>query len=382
MRIAICTDQYLPLLSGVADSIATLKDELKKRGHEVRIYAPATPGYVRDPDILRIRQIAIPGSAQALMIAIPLGILKDLRAFKPDIIHTHSTGIIGLRGALAARKLKVPLVGTSHTLPAYYLHYFKLDNALGRYLIRSYTAAYFDFCTIVSAPSSMMIDELKAYGMRKPARTISNQIRTDLFVPFADKHDWKRAHAILPKAVLLFGRIAKEKNVEEALDVFEEVVRLSAETQLVVVGDGPYRPQFQASVRKRALSENVKDLGARHGEDLVQIINACDVFLITSESETQSMTTLQAMACGLPVVAVRAGALPEYVRNGDNGFVCEPQDIKTLAQRIRDLLSDPALAHRLGEEGHKTALRYSPSTIVAAFERMYTDALRTDKEII
>ncbi|HUO56053.1 MAG TPA: glycosyltransferase [Candidatus Paceibacterota bacterium] len=376
MRIAICTDQYLPLLSGVSDSIDTLKGELEKHGHTVRIYAPATTGSVPDPDVKRLHQIPIPGSGEALVFVFPFGMLDDLRAFKPDIIHSHSTGIIGWRGALAARKLGVPLVGTSHTLPVSYLHYFKSDHALGKWLVRNYTAAYFGRCSIISAPSKAMIDELNAYGLHADTRVISNPIRTDQFYPLQEKPALKKKWGVRERAVLLFGRIAKEKNIDDGLAVFAEITHTSDDVQLVVVGDGPYRALFERNARERGLADRVKNMGLRRGDELNEILNACDVFIITSESETQSMTTLQAMACGLPIVAARAGALPEYVHDGGNGYIREPHDTKGFANRILQVLDNPALAHELGEEGRETALKFSPEKIVTRFEEMYKDALR------
>ncbi len=372
MRIAICTDQYLPLLSGIADSIETLKNGLKDRGHEVRIYAPAIPGCVPDPDIMHLPQVSIPGSANSLAVVAPVGMLRDLRDFNPDVIHTHTTGITGLCGLYASRVLKVPLVGTSHTLPASYLHYFKLDSMLGRYLIRKYTAWYFDRCAALSAPSQAMLNELSTYGAKTPMQVISNPIRTDIFRPLTEKDELKKKWRIPSRSMLLFGRIALEKDVDVALEVFARVSRES-DTTLVVVGDGPYREEFEAHVRARRLNKRVMLLGLRRGIELVEIINACDVFLITSRSENQPLTLLQIMTCGIPAVAAKAGGLPEYVADNVTGFVVEANDVKGFARRLQQLLSNKELSRQFGHAAHDASVQFSAKKSVDGFEQFYTN---------
>ena len=374
MRIAICTDQYLPLLSGVADSIYNLKTTLKAHGHEVRIYAPSMKDMLADPDVMRLPILEMPGTGGSMGLVLPRGAMRDIRAFKPDVIHTHMSGIAGLFAIYAAKRLKVPLVGTDHTLPAHYLHYLHLDIAPMRYLVRKLSAMYYQRCALISAPGHMALDELKEYGCTKPMRIISNEIQTELFRPLPDRHALKQKWNISKNAILLFGRLAKEKNVEVVLDILVKVAQTTG-AQLVVVGDGPYRKEFEASVQARNLKVRVLMLGIRRGEELVEILNACDVFLITSESETQSMTTLQSMACGLPVVAVRAGALPEYVHDAVTGYVVTSGDISTFASRTIEILKDTDLAHKLGSAGRTVALQYSPERIIGLFEALYTDAL-------
>lgn len=175
MRVAVCSDQYLPLLSGLVDSIDTLSRELRAKGHAVRIYAPTLPGAERDENACRFPSWTLPGSGDSMVVALPLGVMKDMRAFKPDVIHTHLVGITGLFALHASRRLSVPLVGTDHTLPADYLHYAKLDFPPFPYLVRKFSAWYYNRCAFVTTPGGSVLQELRDYGMARPR--VSSRIR-------------------------------------------------------------------------------------------------------------------------------------------------------------------------------------------------------------
>ena len=371
MRIAICTDFYPPQLSGVADSVAILATELKKRGHAVRVYAPSVPGSLPDPSVMHLPSCAIPGSNGVMALVVPLGGMKDLRRFKPDIIHIHTLSTAGFLGIWASWRLRAPLFGTDHTLPAHYLHYAHLDCRPFRFLVKKFSAWCYGRCAFVTAPSSAMIDELKAYGMKRPARVISNSIPWSLFRPLAGKDALKKRYGIGERAVLIFGRIAIEKNLEVALNVYKKTTA-AIDADLVFIGDGPYREEMERMVRENGLERRVHFLGTLRGEALVEAINACDVFLITSLSETQSMTTLQAMACGLPVVVANAGGVPEYVEEGTTGYIVAPERGNLFAEKLITLLSDQKLAQRMGEAGRASIERFSPGQISGEFEALYS----------
>jgi glycosyltransferase involved in cell wall biosynthesis len=372
MRIAICSDQYLPLLSGLVDSIDTLSRELRRRGHAVRIYAPTLPGAQADEQVYRFPSWTLPGSGDSMIVALPLGALRDMRAFKPDIIHTHLAGVTGFFALYASRRLSVPLVGTDHTLPADYLHYAKLDFPPFPYLVRKFSAWYYNRCVFVTTPGASVLKELKDYGMKRPSRIISNPLPTQLFRPLPEKNGLKKKLGIGNRAILVFGRIAKEKNLDFAIDVFAE---MGKETELVFIGDGPYRGELEKKIRERELQPRVRFLGVLRGEPLVEAINACDVCLITSTSETQSLTTLQSLACGLPMVAANAGALAEYVRHGETGYLVEPTDRTAFVEHLTKLLNEPDVILRLGRNAHESIMRFSPEHIADEFEAVYKNCI-------
>jgi len=374
MRIAICTDQYLPMLSGLVDSVATLTMQLQKDGHEVRLYTPNLPRAKPEPHIFHFLAFAVPGSGGSMTISFPFGAMKDMRRFNPDVVHTHLFGSAGFLAWYAARRLNVPLIGTDHTFPADYLHYLLLDFPPFPYIVRKFAAWFYGKCDFVTTPGKSILDELHAYGMQKPSRVISNHIPLDLFRPLPDRSLLKKKWGIETEAVLIFGRIAAEKNLDAAIDVFAHIATRT-DAHLVFLGDGPYRSVLEKKLQKLGLEKRTHFLGQHRGETLVEAVNACDVCLITSTSETQSMTTIQSLACGVPVVAARAGGLPEYVRDGDTGYLVSPDDREGFAERIASILNDAALRERLGRAGRESVLRFSPEHITAQFEEVYAKAI-------
>jgi len=373
MRIAICSDQYLPLLSGLVDSIDTLSRELRGRGHSVRIYAPTLPGAQEDEHVFRFPSWTLPGSGDSMIVALPLGALEDMRRFKPDVIHTHLAGVTGLFALYASRRISIPLIGTDHTLPADYLHYAKLDFPPFPYLVRKFSAWYYNRCAFVTTPGGSVLQELHDYGMTRPSRVVSNPLPTQLFRPLERRSELKKRLGIGERAILVFGRIAKEKNLDFAVDVF---ARMSGETELVFVGDGPYRGELEKKIREQGFQSRARFLGVLRGESLVEAVNACDVCLITSTSETQSLTTIQALACGLPAIAANAGGLAEYVRHGEAGYLVEPDDGETFAKRLTELLNEPDTRARMGQRARESVQRLSPERIAAEFEEVYRNCMK------
>jgi 1,2-diacylglycerol 3-alpha-glucosyltransferase len=374
MRVAIATDIYLPQLSGIADSIETLSAELAKAGHEVRIYAPRVAGAASAGNVRRLWAWAIPGSGGGLQLVVPLGLTRDLRAFRPDVIHVHMFSSVGWAGVLAGRRLGVPVVGTDHTFPADYLQYLHLGFSVLQTLVRRFAAAFYNRCRIVTAPSGSMLEELKAYGLKVPTIVVSNPIRTELFRPLERRDPIKRKLAIGPDAILLFGRVAPEKNLDFAVDVFAAVAE-RRRAELVIIGDGPHRAAVEQHLAARGLLARARFLGELRGEALNEAINACDVYLITSKSETQSMTMLQASAAGLPVVAIRAGGLPEYVVDGQTGYLVNDGDRERFADLIVTLLDDRGLARSIGAKGREFVAKFAPPAMAAAFAAVYARAV-------
>ncbi len=373
MRIALATDIYLPQLSGVADSVDSLARTLIARGHAVRVYAPDLPGAAADPKVCRRPAWTVPGSGGGLAVVSPFGMLPDLRRFAPDLVHTHTFSTVGLAALAAARRLRVPIVGTDHTFPADYLHYLRLDFAPFRYAVRRLAALYYERCAHVTGPSRSVLTELEAYGLSRPSSVVSNPIPADVFRPCADKPALKARLGLRAPTVLLFGRIAVEKNLEVALEVFARAAS-GAEAVLAVVGDGPHREAFAARAAALGLGERVRMFGVLRGAELVDTLNACDVYLTTSLSDTQSMTMLQAMACGLPVVAARAGGLVEYVEDGRSGVLVDPKDTEGFARALGELLADPERRGRMGLAARADTGRYGPDNVARRFEAIYAAA--------
>lgn len=357
------------MLSGLVDSINTLAQELLRNGHEVRIYAPRLPQAPDHEYVYYFPGYPIPGTKGGVILTLPFGAMRDIKAFKPDVIHTHLFGMAGFFAWYAARRLGVRLIGTDHTFIADYL--YALNSAPTRYIARRFAAWYYQRCDAVTTPSRALLNELHAYGMTRPGVVISNPIPA-IFNPIADVTVIRTTLGIRTHAIAVFGRIAEEKNLDATLAIFVEL-RKTHDVQLVCIGDGPYRARIQGEVQRLGIADHVLFLGILRGAALVDALNACTLQLITSTSENQPMTLLQAMACGLPIVAANAGGLPEYVQNDVNGYTVEPTDTEGFVRAITTICDSEELARQLGQRSIEKSSSFGPQHIASLFERVYVD---------
>lgn len=377
MRIAFFSDFSLAQITGVSDVLRTLMTGLQARGHATCLFAPSEGSEGSEKEQLEhsdLPSIGAPG-APTFRFVLPWGVPLTLRSFRPDLLHTHTFGTVGYKAVWSARRLRVPLLGTEHTLPAEYAHYLHLDYRWAKEGLKKFAAHYYRKCDAVTAPSQMVAQELRDYGVTKDIHVISNPIETNFFRPLPDKARLKEEFGITKFAVLCFGRLAKEKNIEELLEAFALIRKNNVDAELVIVGSGPAEQQIRAKVQALDIGKDARFLGMLRGEELVRAVNATDVYAITSRSESQSLTTIQAMACGLPVIGVNFGGLPEYIRNGENGFVVKGGDTAAFAARLTELFADSAKRTTLGACGRSLAERNAPEKVVERMEKIYSSLL-------
>lgn len=369
MKIAMCTDMYLPQLGGVADSVVLQAQGLRALGHDVQIFAAHMSGEVADSTATRFSSLELFGGT--FCIVSPFGIRAALLAYAPQVIHVHSFGIIGLVARRTARECGIASVATIHGSPVDYLHYFLLDFEPFRYLALRFVAWFFGGFNVVTAPASQPMDLLLRSGLRNVKTTIiSNAVDSKRFRHLSDKARLKERIGISHRAVLLFGRLAKEKNLDIALKIFADV-HARTNAQLVIVGDGPYRAALESHARTLGIAAHTFFLGRLSGDELVTALNACDVMLLTSRSEAQPMTILQANLCGVPVVGARAGGIPECINDNMTGYVVEADDRGTFVDHVSRLLSDHELAERMSAAAIEHARTHEPIGIGRIWERLY-----------
>jgi len=175
--------------------------------------------------------------------------------------------------------------------------------------------------------------------------------------------------------VLYVGRVDPEKTLDILVEAFVKVQAKVPDAQLVVVGDGTARPKLEAIINKAGLSDNAHFLGRVIGDDLPQLYRTGTVFGITSKTETQSIVLMEAMASGLPCVAVNAGAVHELVKNNKNGYLCAPDDINAVARSIQKIIVDPKRIERMSAESIKRAAKHDISHTLTRMEEIYQQVL-------
>jgi glycosyltransferase involved in cell wall biosynthesis len=372
MRIAFCTDTFLPEVNGVTTVLATMRAGLVERGHEVLVISPDYPGTVAEPGVVRRRSVPCPGYS-AVRLSAPIGgdVRRALAAFRPDVVHVVTEGPIGLIGRGWARRRSVPLVSSFHTdFPRYAARY------LGRWAVtptRRYLCWFHRAARFTQTPSDATREALQAVGVER-AVTWGRGVDTTCFSP-RRRDEGRRSErgcdADQP-LVLHVSRLAVEKDVDTLVAAFRLAhARLGGAVRFAVAGDGPRSAWVRAELPFAVHS------GFLTRAALADLYADADIFVFPSPTETCGLVVLEAMASGLPVIAARAGGVVEQIREGINGHLVEAGDDAGFADRIGHLVSDRP--HRIGLAAGALASAADRSwdRELDRLEPMYADAVAT-----
>lgn len=347
MKIGIFTDSYKPYTSGVVTSITTFKKELERLGHQIFIFAPSYPHYVEEEDgVYRYYSVPAPTNPD-FTLAIPVlpGMNYLLRRLDLDVIHVHSPFTMGRVGLHYARRYDLPIVFTYHTLYDQYIHYLPVAQDLAREMTIKFSNNFCRQVDHIIAPSSEVSNLLSSYGIKTPVSVIPTGVPLQLFKAVDEKRgNWLRERYPIPqenKILLNVGRLTKEKNLEFLLDAFAQVHRQKPNTTLVITAQGPLENALKQQVVDLGLSltQDVIFTGAVPFDTLVRIYYAADLFVFSSMTETQGLVLIEAMAAGLPVVAIRAYGVLDMVDHGINGLLTV-SDREEFTKAVLHLLSD------------------------------------------
>jgi len=383
MRIAIFSDTFLPQLNGVATTVYQSAKSLAQRGHKVMIFTVSKNFFAKqlgNSDIKNLQIISLP-SVPALVYSkerfhIPFSATYfRLKKFAPDVIHVHTPFGSGWMGVQGSKKLGVPLVGTHHTFYDDYLKHVKMDYGWGKKLSWKATAAFYNKCDLVLSPTKFLAEMLVKNGLKKPVDLLQNSIDMNLFKPAAsltEKENLKKNRGIREQAIIFEGRLSYEKSIDQVVRAFSLMLKKRPGLKLILAGDGPEKSNLEKLAENLKIKDDVIFTGfIPYGKKVVETYQANDIFITASKSENMPVSILEAMGCGLPLVAVREKGLSELVQDNVNGFFARTDDPQDLAEKTLDLLSDAELLKKFGENSRKMALEYSEETVTAKLEEAY-----------
>jgi 1,2-diacylglycerol 3-alpha-glucosyltransferase len=352
VNIGLFTDTYFPQVSGVATSIKTLRDQLEKQGHQVYIFTTTDPKVdtnVYERNIFRFtsipfvsftdRRIAVSGFIRAAQIA------KELNL---DVIHTQTEFSLGWMGKFVAKSLKIPLIHTYHTMYEDYLHYVANGKLLKPYHVKQMTRAFCYHIDGVVAPSDRVLKTIEGYGISVPIRIIPTGVNLEQYQKANDREQWreKLGYQSDTPVLLSLSRLAYEKNIQEVVGSLPAILEEVPTAQLLIVGDGPARTSLENQVHDLGLEANVQFAGEINNDQVYRYYQAADLFVSASDTESQGLTYIEALASHLKVVA-KSGpytdALLDDLSLGQT-FVAEPElvdAIKTYIENPSDF-NDPA----------------------------------------
>ncbi len=372
MRVALFTETFLPKLDGIVSILCLALKHLHDRGHSALLIGPAgMPAEYAGARCLGVRGPRFPLYPEVRMGLPSPRIGQALREFQPDLVHVVNPVFLGPTGMLYARRMRLPLVASYHTdVPGYARHYGYpwAEPWIWRLFRTLHNRADLNL-----VPSSAVLRQVREHGFKR-VRWWWRGIDTARFRPaLRDPAMRTRLSGGQPDAFLLLyaGRIAKEKGVER----LREPLRQLPGVRLALVGGGPELEQV------RALYEGTPTTftGFLDGDDLVRAFASADALVFPSVNETFGLVPLEAMACGLPVIATMTGGLVDTLRPGVNALLYDPADPATLAEQVRRLQHDPALRARLSEGALAHARGLSWQRTMDQLIGYYTLAMRAHR---
>jgi 1,2-diacylglycerol 3-alpha-glucosyltransferase len=375
MRIALFTDTFPPQVNGVANTVARYAKALSEMGHTVCVFTVSDRSEAELEDeyggAFQIKKFpSLPALVYpGLRAGIPfVGVLKAMREFNPDVIHTHTPFAVGWSAVRAARKLCIPLVGTHHTFFDHYLSHVHLDYAWARNLVWKLTVKYYNYCNVVISPTHSLKDGLEEHGLHVPVKLVPNILDTDLYAP-----PRVRTPA-MHKTLVYMGRLSYEKSVDDVLRAMAHVVKRMPNTLLLVIGDGPEREHLEALTAELGIAEQCIFTGFLFGNELIETLGQADVYLTGSKSENMPLALMEAMAVGLPIVAVRSLGLEEMLMHRKNALLTAPGSPLEIADRTIELLENESLRRQYAEASRAMALAYSPNAVMSRVVELYEQA--------
>ena len=355
LRIALFSGNYNITVDGANKALNRLMSYMLRSGASVRVYSPTVPDPAFAPtgDLVSVPSMAIPTREE---YRLPLGLSRDNRAdlarFDPNIVHIASPDVTAHRAVSWARKQHTPVLASVHTRFETYPRYYGLgfiEPVIEGGLRRLYRR-----CDALVTPSQSMVDVLREQGMNDDISIWSRGVDRDIFSSERRDMAWRRSRGIGDDdvAIVFLGRLVMEKG----LDIFAESIvalrRKQVPHKVLVIGDGPARKWVEQNLPGGIFA------GFQSGADLGQALASGDVFFNPSITETFGNVTLEAMACGLPVVAAGATGSTSLVDDGVTGTLVRRLDPHGFADALAPYCTDATLREQHGTAGEARSRDY------------------------
>lgn len=402
MRIAMLTNNYKPFVGGVPISIDRLSQGLRSLGHEVYIFAPSYENQDEEAYVIRYRskQKKLRGEFVVPNI-LDRSIEEKFASISFDVIHVHHPMLIGYTAQYLSKKYNVPTVYSYHTRYEKYLHYLQpydflqkqiMENdSRNQLLIKSKKALYngsekivtlhnrtfTNHCSLVLAPTNSMKKYLEENGTITSIEVIPTGL-TDEDFTYDKEMVYELRQKYLGDKKYLFcsvSRLEKEKNINfmlEGLVRFKE--RKGDCFRLLLIGDGGCKEEFRTKAKSLGLEDNVIFTGCIEHSLIRNYCRACDLFVFASQSETQGIVLLEAMAAGLPVVAVKATGVNDIISDGWNGYVTEP-DVDEWENSLEIIIENATQRDWMKQNALTEARQYLSFNIARRVEKLYENLI-------
>ncbi len=392
MKIVIGTDSFAPSISGVSIFAERVAGFMAEKGHEVCVFAPSATSktYIDKKydkfTVFRLGSIKNPfRKSHHISLRPTAAIKRELKKFgRPDLVHLQDPTSISAALLKYADGNNIPVVITNHFSLDFILSYVNflkfLHPPIAAYLKWRFSRFY-NRCVLVTTPSKTAKRQIEDWGFKTPLKVFSNGIDTQRFHPVPDKKAARDKFKLPDKPIVVYsGRIDKDKNVDVLVRAIPLVLK-KVEAHFFFVGGGQMVDELKTLARELGVEKSVTFGGwlDYSSADFPSAYQASTLFASPSCIETQSIVMLEALSTGLPVVAARAGSFPEFIRDGENGYLCKPADPKDMAEKIAMVLGNQRYLAQLNEGAKKSVEEHRIDACMKRFEEVYKEIINNAK---
>ncbi|MCA0904096.1 glycosyltransferase family 4 protein [Qipengyuania aquimaris] len=374
LRIALFSGNYNYTRDGANQALNRLADYLLRQGAKLRVYSPVVdnPDFEATGDLVNVPNVRMPVKGRGeyrLPLRLGSKVEADLERFAPNVMHLSSPDPSAHKALKWARAQDIPVLASVHTRFETYPRYYGLGFL--EPVVEAGLRRFYNRCDALVAPSESQIAELKAQEMHEDISIWSRGVDREIFDPSSRDMEWRRANGLADDdvAIVFLGRLVMEKGLDVFADTIVELRRMQVPHKVLVIGDGPARGWFEKALPGGTF------VGFQTGKDLGRALASGDIFFNPSITETFGNVTLEAMACGLPVVAAGATGAASLVTPGETGQLVPPSKTdafsKGCAEALAPYCTDDALRLAHGANGEKAARAYSWDAINQAVVDTY-----------
>jgi len=381
MKVLITTDLYTTNTNGVVTSVRNLMEELEKKGHEVRVLTVSEKlRSHKDENIYYIK--SIPLGIVYPDVRMPVSYrhryLRELIAWKPDVIHSQCEYFSYQFAGYIAKKTQAPVVHTYHTLYEQYVTYVFPSQRIGAYFVGVLSKLRLRKAGAIVAPTQKVQTVLKNYGIRNPIHVVPSGIALEQHKERITEEERKKRRQALGipedhKVLLNLGRLGTEKNLPELIELFSIALTQTEKLTLLIVGDGPAKKELEELAAGLGIGDHVIFTGMVDPSEVHKYYQLGDIFVSASTSETQGLTYIEAAANGLPLLCRRDPCLDGVLIEGCNGYEYEAE--QEFCELLDTILQNPEWCSAAGTQSARIAATFDKSHFAEQIEDVYETVL-------
>ncbi len=380
LRIGLFTDTYAPQVNGVSISLQLVSEGLQRRGHQVTIFAPKFPGYKDDqPGVMRLPSLKYLNDPP-IYVAV-LGTPRSTWSLTRkhfDVLHAHSPLTVGFLAYLTASTKNLPLIYTYHTSITDYTHYLKVigGTSIIRHAARWFSTTSTNLGDQIVVPSPKFHRLLLEQKVKRPIHIIPNGIDLSNFKAVKNPGSFRSRLGLSPDAPMLLsvGRVDPEKRLDFLIDAFDRIADRIPDAHLVFAGDGSARKKLQEHAAAVRSNSRIHFLGMVNRAELPDLLHDATVFLSASTTEVHPISVIEAIASGLPMIAVQDEAFEGMIVDNENGHQT-PLDVGVFGDTLLTMLADREKLACYGKRSLELSEKYSIEGQVRALEHLYFESI-------